>query len=68
LYLGPAGFFVDHNNYDNYLEHSSFLPYLNNEKNYSSEAKSKFEALEEVMFVMFNQDSIIYPKESAWFN
>ena len=53
----------------NYLQYSVFLPFVNGERKDASVEmlKSKFSNLNAALFVMFNQDTVIYPKETAWF-
>jgi hypothetical protein len=43
--FGPAGYFKDHSNLDEYYEKSSFLPNLNNERDHprANQNKKKFE-------------------------
>jgi palmitoyl-protein thioesterase len=51
------------------LEHSTFLPYINNEIDHSKRKsnKKRFESLNFITMVKFLKDPIIYPKESSWF-
>ena len=67
--VGPAGYFRDPNHLDIYLNHSVFLPYLNNEKteNYTTSINENINNLNGALFVMFGNDTMIYPKETAWF-
>ena len=65
--IGPAGYFRDPNHMDVYLNDSVFLPYLNNEKEMDQTIKERFTSLNAAMFVMFTEDTMIYPKETAWF-
>ena len=67
--VGPAGYFRDPKHLDIYLEDSVFLPNLNNEKpeNYTSTINDRFTNLNAALFVMFSEDTMIYPKETAWF-
>lgn len=67
--IGPAGYFRDPKDLQTYLEYSVFLPYLNNEKaeNYTTDINNRFTALNAAMFIMFSNDTMIYPKETAWF-
>lgn len=55
---------------DHYLNQSEFLPYLNNEAG-TDEAKAAIKErvtnLNGAMLVMFTEDSVVYPKESEWF-
>ena len=46
-----------------------FLPYLNNEKENSAyhENKRRFKELNSMSMIMFDNDSVIFPKESEWF-
>jgi palmitoyl-protein thioesterase len=69
-YLGPAGYFRDPTHMDSYLTDSVFLPYLNNESGddaTKAAVKARFSALNAAMLVMFTEDSVVYPKESEWF-
>ena len=55
-----------------YEEDSVFLPALNNENtavqgDFAALKKEKFSSLNGAMLVMFNQDTVIYPKQTAWF-
>jgi palmitoyl-protein thioesterase len=54
---------------DSYLDHSAFLPYLNNEKYHSNAYlnKKRFEDLNHLLMVKFMYDPVIYPMESAFF-
>jgi len=68
--LGPAGYFRDTYHFDKYLEGSVFLPYLNNEEASDESAparKERFTALNGALLMMFTEDSMVYPKESEWF-
>ncbi len=68
--LGPAGYFRDPRHYEHYLNQSEFLPYLNNEAG-TDEAKAaikaRFSGLNGAMLVKFTEDTVVYPKESEWF-
>jgi len=70
-WLAPAGYFRDVRHMKNYEKDSVFLPALNNEHGaegtYSAMRKSRFSDLNGAMLVMFNQDTIVYPKQSSWF-
>jgi len=55
---------------EQYLEDSVFLPYLNNEAGDDASKmanKTRFSALNSAMLVMFAEDTVVYPKESEWF-
>ena len=66
-HLGPAGYFRDPADMSRYLDDSVFLRLVNNEANPATTNKSNFEALNGVMLVMFTEDTMVYPKESEWF-
>jgi palmitoyl-protein thioesterase len=69
-FVGPAGYFRDPDHMDHYLNDSEFLPYLNNEKGTDEEKaarKARFTSLNGAMLVKFTEDTVVYPKESEWF-
>lgn len=65
----PAQYFRDTLQYSNYLEHSNFLCDVNNENpaTFSADAKKRFERLEKLVLIKFDQDTTLVPKESAFF-
>ena len=64
----PAGYFKDPRKYDEYLKESVYLPYLNNERTEkNSTYYEKMIALDAMMLVMFELDTVLYPRETAWF-
>ena len=68
--IAPAGYFRDVKDLKTYKKDSVFLPALNNEgthAEFSAVRKQKFSDLNGAMFVMFEDDTVVYPKESAWF-
>ena len=71
--FAPAGYFRDVKQYDRYIKQSSFLPALNNEHkegwfgDHQQLRSERFSDLNGAMLVKFDQDSVIYPKETAWF-
>ena len=68
--VGPAGYFRDSKNYYWYLEASGMLVHLNNEianEEGFDERKQRFSALNGALLVKFTEDTMIIPKESAWF-
>lgn len=68
--VGPAGYFRDIAHDKQYLAGSVFLPYLNNEEaedTTNADRKSKFTALNGALLMMFTEDTMVYPKESEWF-
>jgi len=67
-YIGPAGYFKDVHNYNTYLESSTFLADINNERHDKNQRyKNRFRMLERVVLIKFSQDTIIIPRETAWF-
>ena len=71
-WIAPAGYFRDVANIKGYLKGSVFLPALNNENQsqnaeYAALRTSRFSSVNAAMFVMFDSDSVIYPKQTAWF-
>jgi len=67
-HIGPAGYFKNIHNYHKFLEASSFLAELNNEKlEKNEEYKQRFTLLEKVVLIKFSKDTMILPKETAWF-
>ncbi|KAM5345168.1 hypothetical protein ACJ41O_011030 [Fusarium nematophilum] len=66
--LVPAQYYRDPQDYDNYLEHSSFLADINNEHELKSEKyKSNIAHLTNLVMWMFEDDDMVFPKESSWF-
>lgn len=67
--LGPSNYFRDHKKEPEYLDHSLFLPFLNNEKDHPKAKinRKRFESLNYLTMVKFLKDPIIYPVESSWF-
>jgi len=66
--IGPAGYFKDNRNIDTFLQYSTFLADLNNEKEYKSETyKERMLELENMVLIKFSDDTMIIPKETAWF-
>lgn len=54
-----------------YIRRGVFLPALNNElsqtSEYSDVRKNGITDLNSLMLVKFDNDSVLYPKETAWF-
>lgn len=66
--LVPAQYFRDPADYDKYLEHSNFLADINNERVLKNETyKANIRRLENLVMYMFEDDTTVIPKESAWF-
>jgi len=70
-WFAPAGYFRNVQNMKAYIKGSTFLPALNNEvatkAEFSEVRQNRFSSINQAMLVMFNQDTVVYPKESAWF-
>ncbi|KAI3727438.1 hypothetical protein L6452_16051 [Arctium lappa] len=68
-HLAPSGYLKLPNSMDAYLQHCRFLPKLNNEipeeRNFTY--KERFSSLENLVLIMFEQDTVLIPKETAWF-
>ncbi|KAG9149193.1 hypothetical protein Leryth_003193 [Lithospermum erythrorhizon] len=68
-HLAPSGYLKLPNNIGGYLNKCSFLPKLNNElpevKNLTY--KERFSSLENLVLIMFEHDTVLIPKETAWF-
>lgn len=64
--VGPAGYFRDPYDYRAYLKGATFLPDLNNERG-NGLKRGNFSELEQALFVKFDSDTMIIPKETAWF-
>lgn len=65
--VGPAGYFRTNKKIDKYIEKSTVLAPLNNESQYSINKMSKFLLLKKIQLIMFTNDTMIIPKETAWF-
>lgn len=68
-HLAPSGYLKLPNNMDAYLEKCRFLPQLNNELpgKRNSTFKERFTSLENLVLIMFEHDTVLIPKETAWF-
>ena len=65
--VGPAGYYRDVNQLQNYMDHSIFLPNINGEDVFDQDSYDGFSSLNKLFLGMFEFDEIVYPKESAWF-
>lgn len=68
--IAPAGYFRDPAQLEKYAEDSVFLPYINNETGSDDDkalVKENFTSLNNILLVMFDSDTMIHPKETAWF-
>jgi palmitoyl-protein thioesterase len=64
--IGPAGYFRDMKHYDNYLD-VSILAEVNNEKKFVQQYYDRFSSLEKIVLIKFADDTMIVPRETAWF-
>lgn len=63
-----AQYFRDPNDLDSYLDHSTFLADINNERQGKNPTYRKnMASLEKMIMAMFSEDETVIPKESAWF-
>ncbi|XP_050385317.1 uncharacterized protein LOC126801882 [Argentina anserina] len=68
-HLAPSGYVKIPTDIAAYLKGCTFLPKLNNEINSTrnSTYKERFASLENLVLIMFEQDTILIPKETSWF-
>lgn len=68
-HLAPSGYLKLPNDIPKYLEKCRFLPKLNNElpDERNSTYKERFSSLENLVLIMFEQDTVLIPKETSWF-
>ena len=65
----PAQYFRDPNQLDSYLEASNFLADVNNERKVkNAKYKENLSKLERFVMYLFEEDTTVIPKESAWFS
>ena len=63
--IAPTNYLKPRYHYDEYLEKNQFLKYLNNEiPNKDEEIRNRFKALEKLMLIKGNRDTVINPKDS----
>ncbi|KAI1265029.1 palmitoyl-protein thioesterase 1 [Xylariaceae sp. FL1019] len=66
--LVPAQYFRDPADVDSYLEHSNFLADINNERILKNKTYAEnIESLDNLVLYMFENDTTVIPKETAWF-
>lgn len=64
----PAQYFRDAEELDSYLESSNFLADVNNERGVKNETyREHLKGLNRFAMLMFEDDTVAHPKESAWF-
>ncbi|XP_047947826.1 palmitoyl-protein thioesterase 1-like [Salvia hispanica] len=68
-HLAPSGYLKLPNNIPAYLDKCSFLPKLNNEIPEARNAtyKQRFTSLQNLVLIMFEQETVLIPKETSWF-
>ncbi|VVB09952.1 unnamed protein product [Arabis nemorensis] len=68
-HLAPSGYYKITSDMSKYLESCKYLPKLNNEiqSQRNSTYKDRFTSLHNLVLVMFQEDTVIVPKESSWF-
>lgn len=66
-HLVQAEYWHDPLNEDEYKAGSVFLADINNEKSINLDYVKNLQSLDNLVLVMFNNDSMVVPKESAWF-
>ncbi|KAJ8748837.1 hypothetical protein K2173_011398 [Erythroxylum novogranatense] len=68
-HLAPSGYIKIPTDIAGYLEGCRFLPKLNNEKKgeRNSTYKERFSSLDNLVLIMFEQDTVLIPKETSWF-
>ncbi|KAL2887105.1 Palmitoyl-protein thioesterase 1 [Ceratocystis lukuohia] len=66
--LVPAQYFRDPKDYDRYLESSNFLADVNNERIEKNPLyKENLASLTNLALYMFDNDTVLIPKETSWF-
>ncbi len=64
----PAQYYRNPADYDKYLEYSNFLADINNERPAKNKQyKENLQKLENLVLYLFEDDTTVIPKESAWF-
>ncbi|CAH8392600.1 unnamed protein product [Eruca vesicaria subsp. sativa] len=68
-HFAPSGYVKIPGEITKYLEHSKYLPKLNNERpeERNSTIKDRFMSLHNLVLVMFQNDTTLVPKETSWF-
>ncbi len=65
--VGPAGYFRTNKDIDNYYKRSTLLAPLNNESSKDDSRRERLISIKKMHLVMFTKDTMIIPKETAWF-
>eukprot|EP00252_Welwitschia_mirabilis_P023065 TRINITY_DN6428_c0_g1_i1.p1 TRINITY_DN6428_c0_g1~~TRINITY_DN6428_c0_g1_i1.p1 ORF type:complete len:304 (+),score=44.83 TRINITY_DN6428_c0_g1_i1:181-1092(+) len=68
-HLAPSGYIKIPTDIPDYLQYCTFLPKLNNElpDQRNSTYKQRFSSLKKLVLIMFDQDSVLVPRQTAWF-
>ncbi|KAF5732878.1 hypothetical protein HS088_TW17G00411 [Tripterygium wilfordii] len=68
-HLAPSGYVKIPTDLRNYIRGCRFLPKLNNEviNKRNSTYKERFASIENLVLIMFEQDTVLIPKETSWF-
>lgn len=67
-HLVPAQYYRDPEDMESYLSYSNFLADINNEREVKNETyRENMRALNRLAMFMFEDDTVVHPKESAWF-
>ncbi|KAG2550510.1 hypothetical protein PVAP13_9KG335500 [Panicum virgatum] len=68
-HLAPSGYLKIPTDMEDYLKGCRFLPKLNNEipSERNSTYKERFSSLENLVLIMFEDDAVLIPRETAWF-
>eukprot|EP00345_Euplotes_harpa_P004301 CAMPEP_0168323198 /NCGR_PEP_ID=MMETSP0213-20121227/3345_1 /TAXON_ID=151035 /ORGANISM="Euplotes harpa, Strain FSP1.4" /LENGTH=298 /DNA_ID=CAMNT_0008325237 /DNA_START=15 /DNA_END=911 /DNA_ORIENTATION=+ len=62
----PSDYWKEPEDYDHYVETSRFLAEANNEVDFDVKKKTAWTSINKALFIKFADDSVILPKESAW--
>ncbi|XP_062205722.1 uncharacterized protein LOC133907670 isoform X1 [Phragmites australis] len=68
-HLAPSGYVKIPTDMEDYLKGCRFLPKLNNEipSQRNVTYKERFSSLENLVLIMFEDDAVLIPRETAWF-
>ncbi|CAA3012830.1 palmitoyl- thioesterase 1 [Olea europaea subsp. europaea] len=66
-HLAPANYIKIPTDINEYNKGCRFLPKLNNELHRNSAYKERFASLQGLVLIMFENDTILVPKETSWF-
>uniref|UniRef100_A0ACD5TI32 Uncharacterized protein n=1 Tax=Avena sativa TaxID=4498 RepID=A0ACD5TI32_AVESA len=68
-HLAPSGYLKIPTDMADYLDGCKFLPKLNNEipDERNATYKERFSSLENLVLIMFEDDAVLIPRETAWF-